>query len=398
MSNGKGGFIGQDGLNAPDEPTGITPTAGFGSVSVAFTAPSNVGASAITGFVAQTSNNDTDYSAGSNTGTSSPIVISNISGASTVKVWAINAFGTSSPSAASASFSTTGRALFMGSSVGAGGVTDTDYISIESTGNASDFGNLSAGSYGVSAISSSTRALGFSVGVTTDVIEYFTVASTGNSTDFGNMAAGAIHQGSVSNSTRAIVAGGEESSVTNRIQYVTFSTAGNTTDFGDLIGSGNTTYSPAPANSTTRGVFAGGISSDVIQYITMASTGNGTDFGNLSAADYKLTGGGNSTRGIFSGRYNGGSMSTEIQYISIASAGNTTDFGDLTQAISANGGTGNSTRNVVAGGRIANGSFVDTIDYITIATTGNATDFGNCVATKGNSHDFACNSAHGGIA
>jgi hypothetical protein len=90
-------------------------------------------------------------------------------------------------------------------------------------------------------------------------------------------------------------------------------------------------------------------------------------------------------------------MSNEIQYITIANTGNATDFGDLTQARVACGGTGNSTRNVVAGGQIANGSFVDTIDYITIATTGNATDFGNCVATKGNSHDFACNSAHGGL-
>jgi len=397
MARRNGGFVGQDGLDAPDPPTGITPTAGLGSVSVAFTAPSDVGTSAITGFVAQASNNDTDYSAGSNTGTSSPIVISNISGATTVKVWAINAYGISAPSNASASFNTLGRALFMGSSVGSGGVTDTDYINIDSTGNAADFGNLSAGASGVSAISSSTRALGFSAGAKVNTIEYFTVASTGNSTDFGDMAAAAASQGSVSNSTRAIAAGGEESSVTNRIQYVTFATTGNTTDFGDLIGSGNVNYTPAPANSTTRGVFAGGIGSDVIQYITMASTGNGTDFGNLSAADYLLTGGGNSTRGIFSGRYNSGSMSNEIQYITIANTGNATDFGDLTQARVACGGTGNSTRNVVAGGQIANGSFVDTIDYITIATTGNATDFGNCVATKGNSHDFACNSAHGGL-
>jgi len=46
------------------------------------------------------------------------------------------------------------RALVMGSSVGAGGVTDTDFFNIETTGNAADFGNLSTGAYSVSAISS----------------------------------------------------------------------------------------------------------------------------------------------------------------------------------------------------------------------------------------------------
>ena len=48
MSNGRGGFIGQDGLNAPDSPTGVTGTAGDQQVSVAFTAPTDVGGSAIT--------------------------------------------------------------------------------------------------------------------------------------------------------------------------------------------------------------------------------------------------------------------------------------------------------------------------------------------------------------
>ena len=37
MSKRTGGFIGQDGINAPDEPTDVTGTAGNESVSVAFT-------------------------------------------------------------------------------------------------------------------------------------------------------------------------------------------------------------------------------------------------------------------------------------------------------------------------------------------------------------------------
>ena len=53
MSKRTGGFIGQDGINAPDPATGVTGTAGDASVSVAFTAPTDVGASAITGYSVQ---------------------------------------------------------------------------------------------------------------------------------------------------------------------------------------------------------------------------------------------------------------------------------------------------------------------------------------------------------
>ena len=46
MAKGKGGFIGQDGLNAPDSPTGVSGSAGDEQVEVSFTAPSDVGGSA----------------------------------------------------------------------------------------------------------------------------------------------------------------------------------------------------------------------------------------------------------------------------------------------------------------------------------------------------------------
>ncbi len=112
MARRNGGFIGQDGLDAPDPPTGVTPTAGQAEVSVAFTAPTDTGTSAITGFVVQVSTDGTDYSAGSNTGTSSPIVVGSLTNdtAATAKVWAINAYGTSAPSDASASFTPVGLA------------------------------------------------------------------------------------------------------------------------------------------------------------------------------------------------------------------------------------------------------------------------------------------------
>ena len=70
MARRNGGFIGQDGLDAPDPPTGVSVSSASASISVTFTAPSDVGTSAITGYVAQASSSSGDYSAGSGTGTS----------------------------------------------------------------------------------------------------------------------------------------------------------------------------------------------------------------------------------------------------------------------------------------------------------------------------------------
>ena len=50
MAKGKGGFIGQDGLNAPDSPTSVTASAGTGNITVSWTNPTDVGGSAITGY------------------------------------------------------------------------------------------------------------------------------------------------------------------------------------------------------------------------------------------------------------------------------------------------------------------------------------------------------------
>ena len=146
MANKNGGFIGTDGLDAPDAPTGVTPTAGVGSVSIAFT-DAEGGTSATTSFVAQVSTDDTDYSTGSGTGSSSPIEITGLTGgtAHTAKVWAINAYGTSAPSKARSFTPAAARGIFAGGDAGAGGMrNDIRYFTLASTGNTTDFGDLSA--------------------------------------------------------------------------------------------------------------------------------------------------------------------------------------------------------------------------------------------------------------
>lgn len=93
-------------LKVPDAPTVGTATAGGSQVSLAFTAPSNVGAGAITSYIVVV----TDSSSGAvftNTGASSPIVVTGLTNGNnyTAKVAATNTFGTGPYSASSSSFS-----------------------------------------------------------------------------------------------------------------------------------------------------------------------------------------------------------------------------------------------------------------------------------------------------
>ena len=99
MPRYNGGFIGTDGLDAPDAPTIGTPSAGSTQADIAFTAGA-AGTTATTEFVATT--NDGIGA----TGTSSPITITGLTNGTsyTARVYAKNSHGTSAASEASASF------------------------------------------------------------------------------------------------------------------------------------------------------------------------------------------------------------------------------------------------------------------------------------------------------
>jgi hypothetical protein len=180
----------------------------------------------------------------------------------------------------------------------AGGLTPTainviEYITIESTGNAQDFGDLSVNKSNLSACSSSTRGI-FGGGSTPtptltllNVIEYITISSTGNVQDFGDLIEGKNNLRACSSSTRGVFAGGGVPTAVNTIEYITLASTGNAQDFGDLsipnMGVG-------ACSSSTRGVFGGGITptpapatrTNVIEYVTIMSTGNAIDFGDLT--------------------------------------------------------------------------------------------------------------------
>lgn len=229
----------------------------------------------------------------------------------------------------------------------AGGLTsDTtktnviQYVTIASTGNATDFGDLSLTRFGLAGCSSSVRGLfagGNSNGrltpdwVPVNTIDYITIASTGNATDFGDLQTNKYRDGACASQTRGVIAGGyvDTSNLTNTLDYVTIASAGNAVDFGDLYTGGRAGLSGC--SNSTIGLFGAGGPSNVIQYITIATTGNSTDFGDLIASVQLLAACSSPTRGIFAGGTTG-SPSNVIQYVTIASIGNATDFGDLTVA------------------------------------------------------------------
>ena len=278
-----------------------------------------------------------------------------------------------------------------------------DYVTTASTGNAADFGDLTVTRQGLpgSSISSSTRGVfmgGYSYGPNEakDTIDYITIASTGNAIDFGNLLAAQTYGAGACSPTRALVAGGG-SSDTNVIQFVEIATTGNAVDFGDLLRNDTLVGN----SSATRVVFAGGVSPayvNTIQYATIAAKGNTTDFGDLTVARSRMGGANNSVRAVWAGGMSPGVLNT-IDYITIATSGNATDFGDVSTASAKAAGMSDSHggleaydprlipvgsgRAVYCGGTTGATNYVTTIEYITIQSLGNTVDFGDLAATRG---------------
>jgi hypothetical protein len=222
-------------------------------------------------------------------------------------------------------------------------VYDTiDTVEYASRGNAADFGNLTQARGQGSSAASTTRGV-HAGGKTTspsttlyNIIDYITMASVGNATDFGDLTAGQseVSNGIICSPTRGIFAGGANpaGSRVNIVEYITIASTGNATDFGDLT---SVRQNVAGISNSTRGISSGGNTSNpgsnVIEYVTIASTGNFVDFGDLTTAADAPAGASTSTRGVTAGGQAPGVLNV-IGYITIASTGNATDFGDLTQA------------------------------------------------------------------
>jgi hypothetical protein len=270
-----------------------------------------------------------------------------------------------------------GRGVFAGGN----GSNVMDYITIATTGNATDFGDLSY-SRGISANNPSNGTRGvYGASSSSTSLDYITISTLGNSTTFGNNTqARNWNCGLDDQTTRGVYGGGDlGATVSNVMDYITIATTGNATDFGDLSASRSAS---GCVSTTTRGVFTGGTTAsantNIIDYITISTTGNATNFGNCTTGNAGGGGVDNNTRGVFWLGYDGSAPYEIINYITIATTGNATDFGDLITSGYGSGAVDNKTRGVKASGSGAG----DAMEYITIDTTGNATDFGDLTTSR----------------
>ena len=231
-------------------------------------------------------------------------------------------------------------------------VNNIDYITIASTGNAADFGDLIQAKrrFQNAGFSNSTRGLwsgGYNPSLTpstVNTIEFVTIASTGNAQDFGDLLQITESLACCASTTRGIIAGGRSQPANvpfNVIQYITISSTGNALDFGDLAlisGAVSARHALSSCSNSIRGLFGGGNSPSLptarinnIDYITIASIGNAIDFGDLLTPTEFNTSCSSSTRGIFGGG-NVPTVQNVIEHVTILSTGNSIDFGDLTVA------------------------------------------------------------------
>jgi hypothetical protein len=165
---------------------------------------------------------------------------------------------------------------------------DIEYITVDTAGNAADFGDLTVGRITYNGgVSHSTYGL-FAGGRTgsspyySNVIDRVTIGTSGNASDFGDLTVDRQNVSATQDDTRAVFFAGFGPSYRNTIDYATISTAGNATDFGDCLA----VYQSMSCGDGTKACHLGGIDGsslkNSIEYVTVQTTGNASDFGDLT--------------------------------------------------------------------------------------------------------------------
>ena len=268
-----------------------------------------------------------------------------------------------------------------------GKITRIDYKDITSSNNATTFGNLSDNRDGVGSVSDASRMViaggNNNSGDNTNTMEYITISTTGDVTDFGDLTGSSsglrYYVGGFSDASRGVFASWDYGS---DMEYINIQTTGNGTNFGEL--SNNVGYYGMSTGSDgTYGIMGGGFVSsslNVIHRVTIQTAGDSADFGDLSQSrGYMSTAISNANRVCFAGGVNYGSTNSNvIDYVVASTAGNATDLGDLNVAMRNQTGTNNATLGIVCGGSNDNGSTIrNDIQKFTIDTAGNASDYGD---------------------
>mgnify|MGYP001232885797 CR=1 FL=1 len=295
-----------------------------------------------------------------------------------------------------------------------------DYITIATAGNAIDFGDLTEIRGPGGAGSSSTRGLFCGGNInpnaakTSVTVDYVTISSTGNAVDYGDLTVKGGHGiATMSNQTRLVCAGRNTQDPSsypgadvNTIDYTTIASTGNFKDFGDLVdaaGASAPIYGVSGCSNGIRGIISGGDEGpaydQTMKFITIPTLGNSTDFGEATVSKSGPGACSSSTRGLIGGGSGPNPSQNVIDSIQIASTGNAVKFGELNFSTQARfpGCTSNCIRGIWAGGYGPAPTYTvsNPIDYVSIATEGNAVDFGDLVAAAAHHQGFS--NGHGGL-
>ena len=159
---------------------------------------------------------------------------------------------------------------------------------------------------------------------TINTINLIEVSTSGNATDFGDLSDRPTQPTAFGDSTRGCVAGGNASpfaSLISKIEYIIFSSGGGANDFGEL-----TEECRALSNGcsdATRGLRFGGVNSataygNVIDFVTIQTTGDATEFGNLLLGRYGNPAVSNGVRGIqMAGNTGNSATNINIEFVNI---------------------------------------------------------------------------------
>jgi len=185
---------------------------------------------------------------------------------------------------------------------GTGPSTQTDarilYATIQADGNSIDFGDL-INSYNFrygSVTGNKTRAIALGGrqepgASSVNTIQFVTMATTGNAMEFGDLSTTFdSSSGTTSNGTRAVIAtNGAPSHTGKALDQIRPASGGNSYSFGELSTGRQDNHSNSCMNTPTRGFFAGGFTgpttgTKVIDYVTFETEGTAVDFGDLNGA------------------------------------------------------------------------------------------------------------------
>ena len=190
------------------------------------------------------------------------------------------------------------RGIFMGGRGAPGGYHNIiQYIQIQTTGNALDFGDLLIGGRGQGCtINSPTRVFCTGNGPYTGDIQYVNISSKGNAINFGNNTWAGGYQCGCSNSVRGVICGGYQfpgSFLSNQKSYIIMASDGEAVEFGELTqGAGDGLGYAYSGATQTRGCVLGGMDSSSSPYpnrktvdaFNFDSKGEVTVIGDLSEA------------------------------------------------------------------------------------------------------------------